>query len=277
MKKTLSVLLAIVLVLALAVTLGGCKRKVTVTTGEIIICTAGEIIEDNTEEIEVPEDEVDQYGVTTTVITCETHGSLGTLYDEAQRAIASGDLTTARERLATIVESDPTYRKAKEQLDAIDAGKTPEVDAGTDTADGTTQPGDDGTDEPTGPVVSLMKYVPDTIDGYVAQGILADAASLSRQYIPTGGDADQLVIEVEQRVDANAAKAQQAVIAGEYPEGATSKTIGSATVIAGARGQFAAAVFVDGPLTIIVELHATGDSGTDLIESALAVAESIAK
>lgn len=277
MKKTLAVLLAIVLVLAVALTLGGCKRKVTVTTGEIIICTAGEIIEDNTEQIEVPEDEVDQYGVTTTVITCETHGSLGTLYDEAQRAIASGDLTTARERLATIVASDPTYRKAKEQLDAIDAGKTPAVDAGTDTADDTAQPGDDGTDEPTGPVVSLTKYVPDTIDGYVAQGILADAASLSRQYLPTGADADQLVIEVEQRVSADAAKAQQAVIAGEYPESTTSKTIGGATVVAGARGQYAAAVFVDGSLTIIVEIHSAGDSGVGLIDAALAVVETITK
>lgn len=277
MKKTLTALLVLALVLSLAVTLGGCKRKVMVTTGEIIICTAGEIIEDNTEQIEVPEDEIDQYGVTTTVITCEQHGSVGTLYEEAQRAIASGDLTTARERLATIVASDPTYRKAKEQLDAIDAGKTPEVDAGPDTTDGTTQPGDDGTDAPTGPVVSLMKYVPDTIDGYVAQGILADAASLSRQYIPTGGDADQLVIEVEQRVSADAAKAQQAVIAGEYPEGTTSRTVGGATVVAGARGEYAAAVFVDGPLTIIVELHSSGDSGAGLIEAALAVVETITK
>lgn len=276
MKKSLTTLLVLALILSLPLTLGGCKRKVTVTTGEIIICTAGEIIEDNTEQIEVPEDEVDEYGVTTTVITCETHGSLGTLYDEAQRAIASGDLTTARERLATIVASDPTYRKAKAQLDEIDAGKTPAVDAGSDPADGTT-PDDTGGEEPTGPVVSLTKYVPDAIDGYVAQGILADAASLSRQYLPTSDNADQLVIEVEQRVNADAAKAQQAVIAGEYPEGATSKTIGGATVVAGARGQFAAAVFVDGPLTIIVELHATGESGTDLIEAALAVVETITK
>ena len=277
MKKTLSVLLAIVLVLALAVTLGGCKRKVTVTTGEITICTAGEIIEDNTEEIEVPEDEVGEYGVTTTVITCETHGSLGTLYDEAQRAIASGDLTTARERLATIVESDPTYRKAKEQLAAIDAGETPAVDAGNASAGGTTQPGDSGTSEPTGPVVSLVGYVPDTIDGYVAQGILADAASLSRQYIPQAATANQLVIEVEQRVDADAAKAQQAVIAGQYPDNATSREIDGKTVVAGAKGQYAAAVFTDGPLTVIVELHATGASGADLIDAVFAVVESITK
>lgn len=277
MKKTLTTLLTLTLVLALAVTLGGCKRKVTVTTGEIVICTAGEIIEDNTKEIEVPEDEVDQYGVTTKVITCEAHGAIGTLYDEAQRAIAAGDLTTARERLATVLATDPTYRKAKEQLDAIDAGQTPAVDAGDDSAGETTTPGDTGTEEPTGPVVSLVKYVPDVIEGYTAQGILADAASLSRLYVPGSSASDQLVIEVEQRVDGDAANAQQAVIAGEYPEGATSKTIGGKTVVAGARGEFAAAVFVDGSLTIIVELHSTGSSGADLIEAAFAVVESIAK
>lgn len=277
MKKILTTLLTLTLVLALAVTLGGCKRKVTVTTGEIIICTAGEIIEDNTKQVEVPEDEVDQYGVTTKVITCEEHGGLATLYDQAQQAIAAGDLTTARERLATVIATDPTYRKAKAQLDAIDAGQTPDVDAGDDSADGTTEPADPGTEEPTGPVVSLTKYVPDVIAGYTAQGILADAASLSRQYIPGSDAADQLVIEVEQRVSADAANAQQAVIAGSYPDSAASRTIGGKTVVAGVRGQYAAAVFVDGSLTIIVELHATGASGADLVEAAFAVVESIAK
>ena len=277
MKKTLTWILAVALVLALPTALAGCKRKVTVTTGEIVICTAGEIIEDNTEEIEVPEDEVADYSVTTRVITCETHSSLASLYDEAQAAIAAGDLATARERLATIVESDPGYRKAKDQLDAIDAGSTPEVDDGEATGGtGDTTTGDTGdTDEPTGPVASLTTYVPDAIDGYVAQGIIADAGSLSRRYLPNASSADQLVIEVEQQVSAAAAEATLGALLNSYPEAQTETTIAGHRVVAGSSGQYAIAVFTDGALVIAVELHSSGASGAGLIDAALAVVQSI--
>ncbi len=277
MKKTLTWILAVALVLALPTALTGCKRKVTVTTGEIVICTSGEVIEDNTEEIEVPEDEVADYGVTTKVITCETHSRLASLYDEAQAAIAAGDLTTARERLATILESDPGYRKAKDQLDAIDAGTTPEVDGGEATGGtGDTTTGDTGdTDEPTGPVASLTVYVPDVIDGYVAQGIIADAGSLSRRYLPNASGADQLVIEVEQQVDAASAEATLGGLLNSYPESQSESTIAGHRVVVGSNGQYAIAVFTDGALVIAVELHSTGASGAGLIDAALAVVQSI--
>lgn len=277
MKKTLTWILAVALVITLPTALAGCKRKVTVTTGEIVICTAGEIIEDSTEEIEVPEDEVADYSVTTKVITCETHSRLATLYDEAQAAIAAGDLATARERLATIIESDPGYRKAKQQLDAIDAGETPAVDGGqaTDGADDATT-GDAGeTDEPTGPVVSLTKYVPDTINGYVAQGIIADAGSLSRRYLPNASSADQLVIEVEQQASAAAATATQTALVNSYPQSQSESTIAGRRVLVGASGQYAIAVFTDGALVIAVEMHSSGGSGAGLIDAALAVVQSI--
>ena len=43
----------------------------------------------------------------------------------------------------------------------------------------------------------------------------------------------------------------------------------------GVRGEFAAAVFIDGPITVIVELHSTGDSGEGLIRAVYDVVESI--
>lgn len=279
MRKTLTLLLVLTLLLALALPLQGCQRKVKVKTGEITICTAGEIIKDDTKEIEVPESKVAEYGVTTKVITCDTH-NLSKLYDEAQKAIAEGDLATARERLATVVERDPSYRKAKQQLDAIDAGQTPSADNGEEADAGDTgEPpaGDTDTEPPTGPVVSLTKYVPDSIAGYVAQGIAADAASLSRQYLPTGGTSDQMVIEVEQRVNDAQATSQAQDMLSSYPEGQTTKTIGGRTVLAGSSGQFAIAVFTDGPLTVAVELHAKSGSGKDLIGEALAVVEAVTK
>ncbi|MRS12780.1 MAG: hypothetical protein EG823_06885 [Actinobacteria bacterium] len=278
MRKFLTIALVVVVLFGLLVPLTGCQRKVKMKTGEIVICTAGEIVEDNTKEIEVPQSKVGEYGVTTKVITCEVHGDLGALYAQAQDALAAGDLATARERLQTVIDRDPTYRKAKEQADAIDAGQTPAVDPIDDPA----TPGGDATPEdpaaePTGPVVSLTKYVPDAINGYAAQGILADMASLSRQYIPTSSTADQLMIEVEQRIDAKAAEAAQAAIATEYPDARQEKTIGGHAVVAGSNGQFAAAVFTDGAVTVIVELHATGASGEGLLNDVFAVVESIAK
>ncbi|MRR13446.1 hypothetical protein EG835_13555, partial [bacterium] len=256
MKRMLTIVLVLALAFALATSLAGCERKVKIRTGEIVICTAGEILEDNTEEVEVKESELAEYGVTTTVVTCDVHGGLGSLYDEAQAALAEGDLETAKARLETIVTTDPTYRKAKEQLDAIAAGQKPTPDTNTGSADNggepTTPPADE---EPTGPVASLITYVPDTINGYVAQGIIADMASLNRQYVPTGGGADQLMIEVEQRVDAKQAESAVSSILSDYPDAQQEKSIGGMTVKAGVRGQFAVAVFSDGALTVIVELH----------------------
>lgn len=294
MRRFLTLLLVAVLIVAVMLPVTGCTRKVTVLTGEIVMCTAGEIIEDNTEEIEVPADEVENYGVTTTVITCDEHSDLAGLYAAAQKAIADGDLVTARERLRTIIERDPTYRSASDQLAQIDEGTRPAVDSGDaddggtdddgtgdtddgDTDDGDTDDGDTDPDTPVGPVASLLTYVPDKIDGYVAQGITADLAFLSRLYLPTSDAADQLAIEVEQHVNADAAVNQQVVLAANYPDAPTSRTINGKTVMAGVNGQYAAGVFIDGPLTVIVELHATGASGEGLLDAMFAVVESITK
>ena len=277
MKKSLTLALVILLVAA-ALSLSGCSRKVTVTTGEIVICTAGETIEDNTEQIEVPEDEAADYSVTTKVITCDQHSDLSTLYDEAQQAIIDGDLVTARERLATIVDRDPTYRNAQKQLDEIDSGATPEPDTGDQPSAETPEtPDDPGTGEPEGPVVDLAKWVPDVIEGYTAQGIIADVASLSRQYLPKSDAADQLVIAVDQMVDAEAAAAEAAAVGAQYPDASDGTTVGAYTVTVGARDRFAVAAFADGPLLVVVELHGTSGKGADLIDDVLAVVGSITR
>jgi len=290
-RRTLTLLMVAVLMVTAVSLTTGCERKVTVLTGEIVLCTAGEIIEDNTEEVEVPASQVSEYGVTTRVITCDEHGDLAAAYAAAQKAIAEGDLVTARERLRTVLDRDPTYGNAADQLAEIDAGRRPAVDSGSadagtggtgdtggsgDTGGGTV-PSDDPGDTPQGPVVSLVKWVPDTIEGYVAQGILADLASLSRQYIPLADSADQLMIEVQQHVNAEAAVAAQTAIAGQYPDSTTSRTIGGKTVMAGVKGGFAAGVFIDGPITVTVELHATSGSGSALIDAVFDVVTKITR
>jgi hypothetical protein len=252
----------------------GCGRKVTVTTGEIVLCTAGEILEDNTKQIEVPEDKAADYSVTTRVITCERHTDLAALYASAQKAIAEGDLVTARERLRTIVERDPGYGSASDQLAEIDAGRTPALDTGTpapgssETTSGATPP---DSNEPIGPVANLAQYVPDAIPGYTAQGIVADVGSLTRQYLPTGKDADQLVIAVDQMADAATAASEAAAISTSYPKNVATKTIKGRTVTIGVNGQFVAAAAGDGAILVVVELHASGASAAGLVDAVVAV------
>lgn len=276
MRKLL--VFALVAALVVAASLAGCKqRTVRVLTGEIVLCTAGEIIEDNTEEVEVPESEAADHAVTTRVITCDDHGGLASLWDRAQAAIAAGDLVAARERLQAIVDQDSTYRNAKQQLDDITAGRTPTAATGGSTGGGTvpgTAPGDE---TPTGPVLNLAKYIPDVIDGYTAQGIIADPATLMRQYIPQSGNADQLFVMVEQTVDAAGAARALDAFKADYPESAKSVTVAGRQVSFGTKGSFAAAAFTDGPVIVVVELHAARGAARDLESATLAVVGIVAK
>lgn len=285
MRRPLSVLLVAGLLVGVVLPLTGCGRKVTVTTGEIVLCTAGEIIEDNTEQLEVPADKVADYSVTTTVITCDRHADLTTLYTSAQKAIAEGDLVAARDRLRIIVERDPTYRKAADQLAAIDGGGKPTADTGDGTPGGTPGGAPGGTpggtpetpEEPIGPVANLAQYVPDSISGYSAQGIIADVGSLSRLYLPTGGKADQLVIAVDQMVDAKAASQAASAVVADYPLNTATKQVGGAKVTVGVRDSYVVAAFADGAVLIAVELHAKSGSGSALVDAALAVVQAVSR
>jgi len=272
-KRLLSVVLTLAL-LSSAMLLGGCKqRMVTVRTGEIVICTAGEILEDNTKELEVPEKDVAKYSVTTRVTTCPEHGQIASLYDEAQKAIAAGDLKLAAAKLAEVLALDPAYKNAASQLKDVETGTTPKPD---DTGSGTTT-STPNPDDTTDAVSNLVKYVPDIIEGYSAQGIIADPASITRNYLPTSGNADQLVIMAEQTVDAKAAAAMIVQLKSLYPASGASVTIGSKTGYFGVRDAYAFVGVADGPVVVSVELHAKKGKAVDLKAAALKVASAIVK
>jgi hypothetical protein len=188
---------------ALALTLVGCVQMVRVETGEMVTCTYGEVVTDTVHAIEVPADQAANYSVVKTTITCDRHKQLEELYSQAQAAIVSANLELAKERLAEVVALDSAFKRARTQLDAIDAGQKPIPDTGTDGNTG----GSDG-QVPVGPVASLAAYVPEALSGYTAQPVVADVYSLTREYIPAaGGVTDYMVIVVEQYKDAASAKA----------------------------------------------------------------------
>ncbi len=277
MKRLIAVLLA-VLVLSSAGLSSGCKqRTVIVKSGEVVICTAGEILEDNTEELEVPADEVADYSITTKVITCDRHGSLASLYAEAQRLIADGDLDGAREKLSSIVDRDPNFGKAKQQLADIDAGKTPAQDdqpaADPTPPDPTTPDGD----EVIGPIASLIRFVPDKLTGYTAQEIIVDPVVLVRHYIPVSKDTDQLVISAEQTIDSGTSAAAVAETKTVYPNNAATVDLGGKDGYFGTKESFAAVAFTDGAVVVTVELHAVKGDGKALKNVIVALATALAK
>lgn len=280
MKRVLSIALALVLALSM-LGVGGCKKRmVTVKTGEIVICTAGEVVEDNTEEIEVPENEVIDHSVKMRVITCEEHagGDIGAMYDRAQEFIRAGGFDDAKAELEKIVAKDPTYKKAKQQLDDINAGKKPAADAdstpGDTTADDTTP--DEG-EEPVGPIANLARFVPDTIAGYSAQGIVADPASITRNYLPTSGNADLMAIMAEQTVDASTANDALDAFKTYYPDSSATVKIGSVTGVFGVRESNAAIAFTSGAIVVTVELHAKKGDAKNLKDALVKVGNAIAK
>lgn len=277
MKRLLNVMLVLALLFSTAVAGGCAKRKVTVRSGEIVLCTAGEVVEDNTKEIEVSVDDVAKYSVTTKLITCDVHGGLESLYAAAQKAIAGGDLDAAQAKLQSIVDQNPNYKKAGSQLADIQAGKTPtpDDDTGSTVPTQTAEPGDGG--EITGPIASLIKYVPDVLDGYSAQEITADPTLITRNYIPTSGNADLLVISAEQVVDAAMASATIASIKTAYPDSGATVDIGSSKGYFGTTSEFALVVFSQGAVVVSIEMHVAKGKAVDLKSALVKVATAIAK
>ena len=245
----IAVVAAAVVLAGAAFLLFGGSRDVRVETGERIVCTYGEVVTDTIRTVEVPAADAAKYKVVRETITCDRHKRLEALYAEAQAAIIAGDLTTAREKLAEIVKTEPQFRNAQQQIDAIDEGRTPVVDKNapkpssstpTSSTPGGTPGGttDSPGKEPIGPVASLSSFVPDTLPGYRSTPIVADVFALTRQYLPDASQpTDALVVVVEQYKNATVAKnAIKNDLGTSYPMSASTLTISGRSVYFGTDG-----------------------------------------
>ncbi|HEY5484320.1 MAG TPA: hypothetical protein VIK31_11025 [Propionibacteriaceae bacterium] len=260
-------IVALVALVSLAFLLPSCAAKVRVETGERIVCTYGEITTDTIHTIEVPAADAGKYKVVRETVICPRHKLLESLYAEAQAAIVSGDMTTARAKLAEVVKLEPQFRNAQQQIDAIDAGKTPIVDTGllkpsstmTITSGTTSNPGGSASapeKQPVGPVASLSSWVPAVLPGYTAAPIVADVFTLTRQYKPAAGmPTDALVVVVEQYKDATAAKnAIKYDLGASYSTGTQTLSVNGRSVYFGTDGRrFAIAAWNENGVLIVVE------------------------
>ena len=244
-RRPIPVLILVAILSAGVLLLAGCNRTVRVETGERIVCTYGEVVTDTIHTVEVPSDQAAKYKVVRETITCDRHKRLEALYGEAQAAIIAGDLKIARIKLAEIVTTEPTFKNAQQQLDAIDEGKTPTVDTSVSATSGsgatkTPAPGSTPSQgqQPVGPVATLSTWVPDTLPGYTSTPIIADVYTLTRQYLPAKSDpTDALVVVVEQYKDAAAAKAAIANDLGRsYPTNSSTVTVNGRSVYFGTDG-----------------------------------------
>jgi hypothetical protein len=266
--------------LTAAVVVAGCGEKmVKVQTGEKVVCTYGETVSSSVKTIEVPASRVDAYKVVVRPVLCSRHRAIEALYSAAQRLITAGNLTLAAEKLARIVELDPNYRKAAQQKKDIAAGKTPVADTGTgpDPGSGTAAP-PGGTGVPETPVASLAIWVPDTLSGYTAQPVIADAGALTREYVPASGATVSAVVVVVQQLysEAQAKAFATGTIRSGYPSNRTTLAIGSKTADFGTRGHYAAVAWNQGALTVVVEVYGSG-SVAALKAAAQAIGAAIAK
>jgi hypothetical protein len=260
---TMKVTVALIVALAIGgVSTAGCQRKVEVKSGTITMCTAGEVISNDVKTIKVPANKAGTYRVRTIVTTCDKHAKAATLYAEAQAALSAGDTKLAAVKLAAVVALDPTYRKAKEQADAIAKGGKPASDTSPAPSTPTTgavpvTPSKPG--ETTETVGGLGKWAPDSITGFVAAKPLSDALSISREYIPSGASPTQgLVIVAEQfRTAADAKGALEHQVKQSYTQDVASLKINGHDAYFGTDGRrFAAIGFTDGAVMVALELTA---------------------
>jgi hypothetical protein len=278
---------------AVLVAVPGCKQQmVNVETGEITLCTYGEIISDTTEEIEVPANEVAEHGVKTTVVTCELHQKLEALYETAEEALAEGDTEAAERAFAEIAETDSTYRDAAARLATLRAGGAAAAgDAATNgTSGGTTggapsgdapggatppTPGDD--EGPVGPIANLTTYIPDSLPGFVGQRIYSDPFVLFRDYLPeSSGKIVQMAVEVEQFKDNSYARKNiDDRVRVRYTSNGQDLKIGSLDAYFGTRPNFAGLAFTDGPVFVVMEIYTTSANPAEHKDAMTAAAKAM--
>lgn len=275
MRRPLWIVALVTTLVLSAAGLSGCQRTVEVQTGVRVECPYGHVDNSEVTSVEVPAKTAAAYRVRTEKRVCDRHLTLERLYEEAQAALAAGDVKTAGAKLEAIRAVDPEFRQTTTQLEEIAKGNTPDPDTGDGTSPSspaTTSPKpkpNPGEGDTSGPVGSLKKYTPDALDGFTAQSPSTDPFSIARQYTPTGSsDALALTIVADQvRTPEEAKRALDAAVKQAYPQDSASRKVGSHNVVFGTDGRgFASAGFVDGSILVVIELAAKAGSDPSRLE-----------
>ncbi len=259
---------ALMLSVVLATALLGapaCQRMVEVQTGTRIVDSQGKLISEDIHTVRVPANTAGAYRVVT-ITQPAANPQIASLYAQVQTAIAAGNLPLAEAKLKQLLAITPTYRRAKQQHDAIAKGQkvTPDLTPSKPTPS-TPRPSTPTppSGEPTATAGSLLRWVPDALAGFSAAKAGVDPLSVSREYVSGAGNpARTLVVVAEQfRTASDAKRALQAEVKNRYPSSASSSSIhGHATYFGTDGREFAAIGFTSG--AVLVAAEASPDSGS---------------
>jgi hypothetical protein len=258
----------------------GCQHTVRVQTGTRVVDERGRVVSEEIKTVSVPQGEAGKYRV----VTVTRESKLTGLYDEAQRAIAAGDLVTAQAKLAELLSISKPYRQAQAQLDSIRARKKVVADTGSSGGNGSSGGGSSGgpskpspSTEPTATPTGLARWTPDTLSGFSAGKMQLDPLSVSRQYTDAKGSLPQLVIYAEQFRSAAEARKQLALqVKQRYPVSSDSARTNGRSVYFGTDGRsFVAAGFTDGAVMVAIEGLAASGKEPGLKEKLASVVEQL--
>ncbi len=273
LRRVLAAVLALTL---LPAGLSACQRKVSVQTGERIVCRFGDIIEDTVRTVKVPASEAALYSAKESFGVCARHRQLLSLYREAQDDISANRLVPAQQLLAQVVAADPDFAQAATQLAGLEAGNRPAPDrattgystgnstsaatlGGTGSVTGRTKSAagfaDDGRG---GAALSLAAWAPADLEGFKTGATAADVLALSREYVPlrNGGPLKAVIISVEQFSSGKMASAALREQMSHYEKNVASEKIEGRACTFGTDGRLSAAIgFADGATIVVVEGH----------------------
>jgi hypothetical protein len=275
MKSGVRVMLALVLG-ALALASGCGDHKTDVQTGTRTVDARGNVVIERIRTLQVPAETAIGYHVTTMTIPPFDLEGVATLYARAQEHITSSETSMALKRLERLLKVVPDYRNAVGQRDAIRRGASVKADPGWlpgPKTDGFALSGKQGQN-----AGSLLRWMPDRLEGFAAGKPVANSLTALRDYAPaTASPARVLAIVAEQYSSPGEASASlEALVKRRYPKSSASVPVNGHDVYFGTDGSNLGVVaFTSGSVMVAVEAAPTAGSPAGLQATLIAVARQL--
>lgn len=276
MKKS-GVLALVTFLLGAVVLASGCgERKTEVQSGTRTVDARGSVVVENIQTLQVPDEMAIGYRVTTITIPPTDLEGAATLYARAQEHITSGETSSALKRLERLLTVVPSYRDAIEQRDAIRKGKAAKPDPGW--LPGPKTEGFDLSGKAGQNADSLLRWVPDHIEGFTAGKPVANSLTALRDYAPAAGSPARILAIVAERYESpsEANAGLETLVKRRYPKSSTNLAVNGHDVYFGTDSyNLGVVAFTSGPVMIAVQAAPTAGSPAGLQKILTAVVKQL--
>lgn len=271
------VLAMVTFLLGAFVLASGCgEHKTDVRSGTRTVDARGNVVVENIRTLQVPDEAVIGYHVTTITIPPTDLEGVATLYARAQEHITSGETSSALKRLERLLTVVPSYRDAVEQRDAIKKGKAAKPDPGW--LPGPKTEGFDLSGKAGQNADSLLRWMPDRIGGFAAGKPVANSLTAIRDYAPLAGSPARILAIVAERYESpgEANAALETLVKRRYPKSSANLAINGHDVYFGTDSyNLGVVAFTSGTVMVAVEAAPTAGSPAGLREILTAVAKQL--